>query len=85
MVLIIAQSDFNEGGMSTFEEKLTASSADGGVVEVVANVASILGPNGNLVKNIQTVSITVDIPVDDENQFVHPNNGKTYTVNPESL
>lgn len=48
----------------------------------MANVASVRGPKGNMVKAIQSVSIGVKIPVNDANEFIHPENGKTYTVNP---
>ena len=72
--------DKNDGVMLSFKDELIASSGDGETIKVEANVASILGPKGNLVKNIQSVSIKVNIPVNDKNEFIHPENGKTYIV-----
>ena len=65
--------------------KAIASSADGDVIEVEATMASMQGPEGDLSESIWSVKVSVNIPVNENNEFTHPETGKIYIINSNRL
>jgi len=63
----------------TFNNKFTATSADGSEIEGYAQVSPV-NADGKLERVPRSVTFKINVDVDENSEFIHPQDGKKYKV-----